>query len=422
VNTIKTVFLAALLSAAAYGVYVGITGSPPNFGPRRKSRDWEETVAPDGGSESSTAGMQSAPMVSVEEHPAASSNSFSPPPMAATPPLAGATLPADSNSPSLPSAGQQLPPAPAELPADRYASNHTYPSMRPAPAHDQPPPGGSDSSRPPDRYADDGQRLLGGAQAEPSGGVAEHAGHDIHAEYAVMMQSVQSLLAQNQLAEALEVLSNMFGNPELTTEEDARLTDLVDRLAGTVVYSQQHLLEHPYEVQPGDTLDKIADAYEVPWQLLANINGIRDPRLVRPGDQLKVIRGPVGAHIDLSRFRLVLYVGNRYAGRFPIGIGEDHSTPEGTFEVQKKLTNPTYYGPTVIDKDDPSNPMGEYALHLGGDLWIHGTNDPTSIGKAGSRGCIRLSERDIKDLFEILTARTERTAGSKVVIRRDPLR
>lgn len=419
-NTIKTVFLAALLSAAAYGVYVGVTGAPPNFGVRRKAKEWQENLTPDADSEIGLDVVPSAPQ--VHETPLGSGGFAAAP--AGSAPLPPGPDPGGANH-GLPAVG--------EAPPDRYASNQSYPSMRSAPPHDTAPPTTADAlppaeSYPPDRYAAEryGERYPADDHRSPGEAAAglpgEPLDHDMHAEYVAMLQSMQALLVNNRLAEVQLELSQWYGNPSLSAEEDAQLTDLLDRLAGTVIYSRQHLLERAYEVQPGDTLEKIADAFEVPWQLLANINGIPDPRRVRPGDQLKVVRGPFGAFVDVSRFRLVLYVGNRYAGQFPIGVGEDHSTPEGEFEVQKKVVNPTYYGPTVIDKDDPNNPLGEYALHLGGDLWIHGTNDPSSIGKPGSRGCIRLGDRDIKDVFEILTARTDRTGGSKVVIKHTALR
>ena len=159
--------------------------------------------------------------------------------------------------------------------------------------------------------------------------------------------------------------------------------------------------------------------YEVPWELLANINGIRDPQRLRTGEQLKVIHGPFDVLVELDKFRLTLFVQGRYAGRFKIGIGKEGATPEGEFPVLKKVPNPTYYGKdVVVDRDDPNNPLGEYMLDLGDHLLIHGTNDPQSIGRAESKGCIRLDNRDIKDVYEILSEQTERSAGSKVKIRR----
>jgi len=424
VNTIKTVFLAALLSAAAYGVYVGVTGSPPSFGPRRKAqRDWNETSPADPFAENSDA--TGAPVVSVEaasappptNAPATPAAGEAPPaavaPSASSPLAMGQADPTASGPSQSPLAGQAA--------ADGFSSNQPYPSTRPDVQSVPSVPG---AERTPnataDRYAPDQRYPSTDTPAEPPGGIDERPDQpeDIHAEFVALMQSVQTLLAQNQLAAAHLELSEWFGDPRFSPEEDAQVTDLLDRLAGTVIYSRQHLLERPYEIQPGDSLEKIADAYEVPWQLLANINGIHDPRDMVPGGQLKVVKGPFSAYVSLSKLHLVLYLGNRYAGRFRIGVGTDHALAESEFIVLKKQVNPTYYGQAVIDKDDPNNPLGEYALDLGNGILIHGTNDPASIGQTGARGCVRLSERDIRDVFNILTARGDRTAGSKVTIRR----
>jgi lipoprotein-anchoring transpeptidase ErfK/SrfK len=139
---------------------------------------------------------------------------------------------------------------------------------------------------------------------------------------------------------------------------------------------------------------------------------------LRTGEQLKVIRGPFDALVELEKFRLTLFVQGRYAGRFKIGIGKDNATPEGEFEVLQKIPNPAYYGDVVIDQNDPNNPLGDYMVDLGDKLMIHGTNEPQSIGRAESRGCIRLDNRDVKDVYEILSVKTDRSTGSKVTIRR----
>jgi lipoprotein-anchoring transpeptidase ErfK/SrfK len=48
----------------------------------------------------------------------------------------------------------------------------------------------------------------------------------------------------------------------------------------------------------------------------------------------------------------------------------------------------------------PGNPLGARALHLGSTVYrIHGTNQPSTIGTFVSSGCIRLSNRDIMDLY-----------------------
>ena len=107
-------------------------------------------------------------------------------------------------------------------------------------------------------------------------------------------------------------------------------------MAGMVIYSRQHLLEKPYRVQQGDTLERIADSYGVTPTLLARMNGIHNPRDLRPGFNLKVIRGPFSAVISLEKHELALMLQDRYAGRFLIGIGREHRPVEGTYYVREK--------------------------------------------------------------------------------------
>jgi lipoprotein-anchoring transpeptidase ErfK/SrfK len=59
----------------------------------------------------------------------------------------------------------------------------------------------------------------------------------------------------------------------------------------------------------------------------------------------------------------------------------------------------------------PGNPLGARAIYIGGtDYRIHGTNDPTSIGKHASSGCIRLINDDVIDLYNRVTL------GAKVIV------
>jgi len=207
------------------------------------------------------------------------------------------------------------------------------------------------------------------------------------------------------------MLTEWYDDPRLTAEQSDDVTELLDQLAGTVIYSRQHMLAEPHVVQPGDTLESIAKPYNISWQLLAKINGLSDPRQIRPGDRMKVVQGPFEALVDVRKFRLTLVVQGMYAGRFPIGTGRENSTPMGSFEVLKKVVNPSWPSPRgEIPHGDPANPLGGRWIDLGGGIGIHGTNDPASIGKSLSEGCVRLAPRDIEDVYDILTE------GSRVTI------
>lgn len=234
-----------------------------------------------------------------------------------------------------------------------------------------------------------------------------------------MMEEAQGLLAKGKMADVHLGLSKIYSSPEIRLERDElrQLTELLDQLTGTVVYSRQHLLEPPYVVKADDTLQKIAQNYNVPWRLLAKINGIRDPGHLQPGAQLKVVRGPFGAVVSLARYELVLMLGDRYAGRFPIGIGRDNPQLEGSYTLRKKVADPPYFAADCrFEPGDPNNPLGKFWLELGDRLAIHGTNDIKNLRRADGRGTICLGPQDIEDLNDILTAGSESSLASKVTI------
>jgi L,D-transpeptidase ErfK/SrfK len=110
---------------------------------------------------------------------------------------------------------------------------------------------------------------------------------------------------------------------------------------------------------------------------------------------------------------LTVHAYGYFVRAYPIGIGKDSTTPLGKLAVLSKAEKPQYTDPhgRVIDGDDPQNPLGPRWLDLGNSYGIHGTIDPTSIGKAESRGCIRLRNNDVLEVFDMLGV------GSEVTIR-----
>ena len=89
---------------------------------------------------------------------------------------------------------------------------------------------------------------------------------------------------------------------------------------------------------------------------------------------------------------------------FPVAVGADGSpSPRGSFEIVKRLEQPTYYHPGQVIPPGANNPLGPrwIGLNVKG-YGIHGTNAPGSVGKAASHGCIRLKNRDIVKLFAMV--------------------
>ncbi|WP_428937573.1 L,D-transpeptidase family protein [Fontivita pretiosa] len=225
---------------------------------------------------------------------------------------------------------------------------------------------------------------------------------------------------------ARAMLNDALLSGRLSGSDVDRAKQLISQINQTVVFSSQRFDGDPfggtYTVQSGDLLRKIADKYDVTWELLARLNGLSDPRKLRAGQTIKVIHGPFNAVVYKSRFMMDIYLGPpmesgcMYITSYPVGLGKDDSTPTGSWlvEPQKKLKNPTYYSPRgegVIAADDPANPLGERWIGLSGidghavgksSYGIHGTIDESSIGKMESMGCIRLKNADVEWLYDLL--------------------
>lgn len=385
-NSLKTLCVVIVLSAIAYGVYVTLTGNPPAEAPPPEiARSW------DTGPQVQFPAPGTATPAAPAKGPGAASDpgaapKFIPGTVASPPPAAASGPPRNPAPPAV-----ALPKQPAPAPGVAVS---VPPIAPPAAAPPKPASVPAAATPPATTAAPPAVATTPSAAAAPGN----------NPEFAASFAAIVVMLDQGRSADAHLELSKWYDDPRLSQMEQQQVGELLDRLAGTVIYSRQHLLEPPYEVQAGDSLEKIAQKYQVPWELLAKINGISDPNAVQPGEQLKVIRGPFSAIIRLSQFRLTLVVNGRYAGWFPVGVGRDQSTPEGEFAVRGKQPNPVYYGPDqMIGADDPNNPLGERWIDLGNRLGIHGTIDPASIGREESRGCIRLTPRDVEDVYDILS-------------------
>ncbi|MCO8125429.1 LysM peptidoglycan-binding domain-containing protein [Stieleria sp. TO1_6] len=223
--------------------------------------------------------------------------------------------------------------------------------------------------------------------------------------------SADAMYAKGQLKEALATLSVFYSMPNLSEAQRTQLLSRLDPLAREVIYSKRHLLEQPYRVGGSETLHDIAQKNDVPWQLLANINQVDDPVTVLPGTELKMLRGPFRADVDLTNKQLTLFLGDLYAGRFDIAVGNDPAPKPGTFTVQDKKTSRVYYDHAgePVPAGSPENPYGNMWLDLGGQICIHGS--PNTV-QPSPLGCISVAGDYADDVYGILGQ------GSSVTVRR----
>lgn len=221
--------------------------------------------------------------------------------------------------------------------------------------------------------------------------------------------AIDRQIKAGQVVEAHKALSKLYWQlPNLKS----RVQERIDLTAKAIYFSPQPHIQEPYVVQTGDQLRKIATKHHVPWAYLVRLNRI-DPKRLREGQKLKVIDGPFGAVITLTDFELTLHLGGQYVRSYPCCIGKNNATPTGKFKVLNKVTSPQYTDPDgkVFTGSDPNNPLGSHWIDLGDSYGIHGTIEPDSIGKAESRGCIRLLNADVSEVYDLLET------GTEVVIR-----
>ena len=125
--------------------------------------------------------------------------------------------------------------------------------------------------------------------------------------------------------------------------------------------------------------------------------------------------------IDTRNTFLYLVLNDRQALRYGIGVGREGFTWSGEQTVARKAEWPDWHPPTeMIGRQPylprfmaggPGNPLGARAMYLGETEYrIHGTNNPATIGKRVSSGCIRLTNDDVTDLYERVKV------GAKVIV------
>ncbi len=146
-----------------------------------------------------------------------------------------------------------------------------------------------------------------------------------------------------------------------------------------------------------------------------------DPRLQRQIVNYASNEAPGTVIIDTPHTVLYFVLGNGKAIRYGIGVGRQGFTWAGVQHVAKKAEWPDWYPPSEMIARQPylprmvaggpGNPLGARAMYLGGSEYrIHGTNDPTTIGKRVSSGCIRLTNEDVEDLYNRVQV------GAKVIV------
>jgi len=125
--------------------------------------------------------------------------------------------------------------------------------------------------------------------------------------------------------------------------------------------------------------------------------------------------------VDTPNTYLYYVLGGGRAIRYGVRVGRDGFTWTGVQKITRKAEWPDWHPPPeMIDRQPylprfmaggPGNPLGARAMYLGNTVYrIHGTNQPSTIGKFVSSGCIGMLNDDVSDLFDRVKV------GTRVVV------
>lgn len=439
-NSIRPLFTIAVLGVVAIYLYLKINEAPLRpVAERTTLQETADGVPPleaidsDENAVDAAAEMAATDAAEEEEAPAwdaeqlapestASSSDETPvtlPSVPEIPPLPNVAPPADAaSSTAVPEVAQA--PLPNDVPATAYANQSPTAPTGAESASDAVVPGASvpvpplgsataptepgvTNAAPPQADQARSEAVSTNATAAPvPSGVAPSAG-----TFAASWPAILGALEQGELARAHKLLSPWYRNPSLTPAEKEQVETLLSQLAGTVVYSTEHQLHPAHVVQPGETLETIAAKYNVPWQLLAKVNGVATVDGVQAGQQLKVMQGPFSAVLNLAANEVSLDLDGRYAGRFPVSVPTGVNVGDGEWMVMQKIDSP--HGGT--DRSLLLRPLSPSSL--GDDGLILGAQSPTSPGTTpAGPPVVNMSAADANEIVDILSV------GSRVVIRR----
>src|SRR6266852_6851049 len=108
--------------------------------------------------------------------------------------------------------------------------------------------------------------------------------------------------------------------------------------------------------------------------------------------------------ISIPDRKIALLEDGRVERVYGIAVGKKSTpSPNGNFHIASRVVKPTWYRPGKAVGPGPANPLGTRWMGLSYKGYgIHGTNRPQSIGKAASHGCIRMRNKDVEELFQLV--------------------
>ncbi len=205
--------------------------------------------------------------------------------------------------------------------------------------------------------------------------------------------------------ETLQKLVDAYPQGDFAADAQARIGEINIKMLFSKAQTKNSII---YEVKPGDSLYKIAKEYKTNVELIMKVNGLKNS-LIRPGMKLKIVTSVFKILVSKSDLSLKLIADDEVLKVYPIGIGKDNSTPVGQFKIVNRIVDPVWYKTgAIVPAGSAENILGTRWLGISEPGYgIHGTVDKQPITKQKTQGCVRMRNKDVEELFNIVPVNTE---------------
>ena len=234
-------------------------------------------------------------------------------------------------------------------------------------------------------------------------------------DISIGIQSTTDQEREKALRDGYARLATLLENP-LPLEERSRAIELFHSITDELFLSAAHNeFCDNYVVKSGDSYDKIASRHHISTNLLYDLNNRpRGASMLHLNDNLKVPKGDPSVIIRKRDFTCSVYFGKNLVRQYIIAHGRNNNTPVGTTSVASMTIDPEK------SARGSNDPRGEMKLRwIGLDTYadnrtgfgLHGTQYPDSIPGMTSAGCIRMTDDDVLEIYDIVRI------GNKVEIK-----
>ncbi|HDZ76616.1 MAG TPA: L,D-transpeptidase [Candidatus Omnitrophica bacterium] len=206
-----------------------------------------------------------------------------------------------------------------------------------------------------------------------------------------------------------DILNNHPDYPQIQDVQEK-----IENLNMNIIFSPTLITDASqyYEVKPGDTLIKIAKKFNTTVGLIKKINMLKST-VIHPRRKLKIWTAGFSLLVDKSQNILLLNYEQETIKTYVVATGMNNSTPVGNFKIVNKLVDPVWFRSdvgAVVPSDSPENILGSRWMGFDIDGYgIHGTTKPESIGSQATKGCIRMKNEEVEELFMLIPVGAEVT-------------